>query len=720
MHMNHDPRPQERNPANTATKRVIYTCPMHPQIERDQPGSCPICGMALEPKGLPAEDAENHELTDMTRRLWIGLGLAVPVLVLAMGGMFLHGVITPLASQWVQFTLSTPVVWWAGGPLLVRGWNSVRTRNPNMFTLITLGVGAAWFYSASAFFLRGQFPAAYLQHGVVPVYFEAAAVITVLVLLGQVLELRARSRTSLALKSLLDQAPKTARRVRDGHEEEIPAEEVRVGDILRVRPGEKVPADGALTEGHSSLDESMITGESLPVEKIATDKLTGGTINGTGSFLMRAERVGADTMLSQIVHLVVEAQRSRAPIQRLADKVSAVFIPTVLLAATISFFAWAYFGPEPRFLFGMVNAIAVLIIACPCALGLATPISIMVAVGRGAQAGVLVKNAAALEALGKVTTLIVDKTGTLTEGRPKVVRIWNGTGGNEAETLALAASLENQSEHPLARAVMQAAAERKIALREVADFASFPGKGVAGLISGITVRIGKEDWLAAGGVGISPEWKSEAAKLREQGNTVIFVAGNDRMLALIGVADPVKASTPKAIEELHRLGLRVIMATGDNAQTAQVVAKQLNIDEVYAAVEPKAKRELVLALKAKGQRVAMAGDGVNDAPALAEADVGIAMGTGTDVAIESAGLTLVKGDLQALVRAVHLSRATMKNIRQNLFFAFFYNALGVPIAAGLLYPFFGWLLNPMLAGAAMSLSSVSVISNALRLRRTPL
>ncbi len=711
----------ERNPAVAATRgKTIYTCPMHPQIEQDHPGNCPICGMALEPKGVSAGDEENHELHDMTRRFWIGLALAAPVLVLAMGEMFLHGVITPVASQWIQFALSTPVVWWAGWPLLVRGWNSVRTWNLNMFTLIAIGVGTAWCYSVAAFFLRDKFPASYLQHGAVPVYFEAAAVITVLVLLGQVLELRARSRTGLALKALLDQAPKTARRVRDGNEEEIPADDVKVGDILRVRPGEKAPVDGVITEGHSSLDESMITGESLPVEKSLHDKITGGTINGTGSFLLRAERVGADTVLSQIVHLVAEAQRSRAPIQRLADKVAAIFTPTVLAVAALTFVAWAYFGPEPSYLHGMVNAIAVLIIACPCALGLATPISIMVAVGRGAQAGVLVKNAAALEALGKITTVIVDKTGTLTEGKPKVVNIWTGAGGNEAETLALAASLENRSEHPLARAVTKAAEERSIALRDVANFESIPGNGVSGLISGQTIRIGKEDWLAASGVSVSPEWNAEATKLREQGQTVIFVAGNDRMLALLGVADPIKATTPKAIEELHRLGIRVIMATGDNAQTAEVVAKKLAIDEVRAGVEPKAKRELVLALKAKGERVAMAGDGVNDAPALAEADVGIAMGTGTDVAIESAGLTLLNGDLQALVRAVHLSRATTRNIRQNLFFAFFYNALGVPVAAGVLYPFFGLLLNPMLAGAAMSLSSVSVILNALRLRRVRL
>jgi Cu+-exporting ATPase len=710
----------ERNPAVPLAGKTIYTCPMHPQIEEDHPGDCPICGMALEPKGVSGEIEDNHELKDMTRRFWVGLVLAVPVLILSMGAMLVHAVIAPVASLWIQFALSIPVVWWAGWPLFVRGWNSVQTWNLNMFTLIAIGVGTAWSYSVAALFLRDRFPAIYLEHGVVPVYFESAAIVTVLVLLGQMLELRARSRTGLALKALLNHVPKTARRMHDGREEEIPVDEVKVGDTLRVRPGEKTPVDGIITEGHSSLDESMITGESLPVEKSVSDSVTGATINGNGSFLMRAERVGADTVLSQIVHLVAEAQRSRAPIQRLADKVSAVFIPAVFAAAAISFLAWVIFGPEPRYLYGMVNAIAVLIIACPCALGLATPISIMVGVGRGAQAGVLVKNATALETLGKVITVIVDKTGTLTEGKPKVVSIWNGAEGNEAETLALAASLENQSEHPLARAVMKAAGERGIPLRDVANFASVPGKGVTGLISGEAVRIGKEDWLAANSVSVTPEWNAEATKLRELGQTVIFVAGNGRMLALIGVADPIKATTPKAIEELHRLGIRVIMATGDNATTAAAVAKQLNIDEVHAGLEPKAKRELVLALKAKGESVAMAGDGVNDAPALAEADVGIAMGTGTDVAIESAGLTLIKGDLQALVRAVHLSRATMKNIRQNLFFAFFYNALGVPVAAGVLYPFFGVLLNPMLAGAAMSLSSVSVILNALRLSKARL
>jgi Cu+-exporting ATPase len=672
--------------------------------------------MTLEPMGIPEDQGEDRELVDMSRRFWIGLVLAVPVFVLAMGEMPLAGVIPPRISQWIQLVLSTPVVWWAGFPFFARAWSSIRTGNLNMFTLIALGVGTAWTYSVFALLAAGRFPAAYISHGVAPVYFEAGAVITVLVLLGQVLELRARGRTSFALRALLDQAPKTAHRVRDGREEEVPAGDVQVGDILRVRPGEKVPVDGRITEGSTAIDESMITGESLPVEKHAGDKTTGATINGTGSFLMSAERVGENTVLSQIVHLVAEAQRSRAPIQKLVDRVSAVFIPVVLAAAAVSFAAWAYWGPEPRYLHAMVNAIAVLIIACPCALGLATPISIMVAVGRGAQEGILVKSAAALETLGKVRTIIVDKTGTLTEGRPKVVSIWTGPGGDEGRALASAASLESQSEHPLARSVVVAAEARGLRLQAVDHFESVPGNGVSGRIDGKTVRIGKEDWLAAAGVAIGETWEAEAGKLRDQGQTVILVAVEKGMLALIGVADPVKKGAPEAVQELHRLGIRVVMASGDNAQTAGIVARLAGIDEVHANVEPKGKLALVAAAKAKDGIVAMAGDGVNDAPALAEADVGIAMGTGTDVAIESADLILVKGDLGALVRAIHLSRATTGNIRQNLFFAFFYNALGVPIAAGLLYPLFGLLLNPMIAGAAMSLSSVSVITNALRLR----
>jgi P-type Cu+ transporter len=699
---------------------MIYTCPMHPQIEQDHPGNCPICGMNLEPKGVPVEGSEDLELASMSRRFWIGVILAVPVLVLAMGETALSRFIAPHVSQWIQLALSTPVVLWAGSPFFARGWASVRSWNLNMFTLIALGIGTAWGYSVLALLEADRFPEAYKAHGVAPVYFEAAAVITVLVLLGQVLELRARGRTSMALRALLGQVPKTAHRVRNGQEEEIPVDEVGVGDIIRVRSGEKVPVDGRVTEGSSSVDESMITGESLPVVKHAGDGTTGATINGQGSFLMRAERVGENTILSQIIRLVSEAQRSRAPIQQLVDRVSGFFIPAVLAAAAISFAAWSLWGPEPRYLLALVNAIAVLIIACPCALGLATPISIMVAVGRGAQEGILIKSASALEALGTVRTIVLDKTGTLTEGKPRLVTIWTGEGGGEAESLALAASLENQSEHPLARSVTAAAAARGMALRPVDHFEATAGSGVMGEVDGTKVRIGKESWLVGAGVSVEPRWTTEATKLREQGLTVMLVAVEANMRALIGVADPLKIGAKEAAEELHRLGIRIVMATGDNAQTAAIIAKLAGIDEVHANVEPKGKLEIVAAEKAKGAVVAMAGDGINDAPALAEADVGVAMGTGTDVAIESAGLILVKGDLRALVRAIHLSRATTGNIRQNLFFAFFYNALGIPIAAGVLYPFFGLLLNPMIAGAAMSLSSVSVITNALRLRRRPI
>jgi Cu+-exporting ATPase len=705
----------DKNQAMTSDRPVIYTCPMHPQIERDHPGACPICGMALEPKGVPIEGEGDEELADMTRRFWIGLALAAPVFVLAMAEMPLAGLVPPRISQWIQLLLSTPVVWWAGWPFFVRGWNSVKTWNLNMFTLIALGIGTAWTYSVVGLVARDYFPPGYRHDGVVPVYFEAGAVITVLVLLGQMLELRARGRTSTALRALMDQAPMTARRVRDGKEEEIPTADVQVGDRLRVRPGEKVPVDGRLAEGQSAIDESMITGEAIPVEKQKGDGVTGGTINGNGSFLMTAERVGTDTMLSRIVQLVAEAQRSRAPIQQLVDKVSKVFIPAVLAAAAMAFAAWAILGPEPRYLNAMVNAIAVLIIACPCALGLATPISIMVAVGRGAQSGVLVKNAAALEELGAIDTLIVDKTGTLTLGKPSVVDLWAG-GGDELEALALVASLETQSEHPLARAIIQAAVDRKIVLRGLSDFKSTPGHGVEGQVGGRIVRAGTESSLHAAGVAMAPEWEAKANQLRAEGKTVILAAADSSMILVVGATDPVKPTAAAAIRNLHGLGIRVVMATGDNAKTAEGVARVLAIDEVHARVDPVAKRELIVGMRAKGARIAMAGDGVNDAPALAEADVGIAMGTGTDVAIESAGLTLIKGDLLGILRAIHLSRATTRNIRQNLFFAFLYNALGIPIAAGVLYPSFGLLLSPMIAGAAMSLSSVSVITNALRLR----
>lgn len=714
----------ERNPAAMLSSKTIYTCPMHPEIEQDHPGNCPICGMALEPKGAPAGEQENAELKDMTRRLWIAAGFGVPILLLAMGEMIpaLHGALPPAKiSAWVQAALSVPAVWWAGWPLFQRGWASIVNRSLNMFTLIAIGVSVAWTYSVVALVFSDALPAEYRGHnGSAPIYFEAAAVITALVLLGQVLELRARSRTSLALRALLDQAPKTARRVRDGREEEIAVEAVEVGDILRVRPGDKVPVDGAIIEGSSNVDESMITGESLPVEKKVGDAVTGATINATGAFLMRAVRVGSDTTLSQIVHLVADAQRSRAPIQRLADRVSAWFIPTVFGAGALSFAAWWIWGPDPRLVHALINAIAVLIIACPCALGLATPISIMVAVGRGAHSGVLVKNAAGLEALGKATTLVVDKTGTLTEGKPKVVSIKIAPGRNEAETLGAAASLEAHSEHPLARAVAALTEDRGLPQKTVEDFQSTTGQGVSGTVDGRRLRVGQPVWLEQNGVTISPEWISDADRRREDGQTVVFVAEDSAVIASIGIADPIKTTTPEALRQLQRLGVEIVMATGDNPKTAAAIAKKLGLSQTHAGIDPAGKRELVQRLKRSGKVVAMAGDGINDAPALAEADVGIAMSTGTDVAIESAALTLMKGDLQSLVRAVRLSRATMRNIKQNLFFAFFYNALGVPIAAGILYPFFGLVLSPMIAGAAMSVSSVSVITNALRLRNADL
>lgn len=688
---------------------ATYFCPMCPGVESDRPGACPMCGMALEPVAA-AEGEDRQELAAMTRRFWAGLALTAPVLLLAMGRAAFAGILTARAADWIQFVLSTPVVGWAGWPFFVRGWNSVRMRNLNMFTLVALGVGVAWTYSTATL----------LANPAGPIYFEAAATITVLVLLGQVLELRARGRTSQALRALLDQAPKTARRVTDGREEDIPVEAVAVGDLLRVRPGEKIAVDGEVVDGRSAVDESMISGESMPIGKGPGDPVVGGTVNGAGTLLFRAQRVGGDTVLSQIVRLVADARRSRAPVQQLADRVAGIFIPAVFLAAALSFCAWALWGPEPRLVHALVNAVAVLIIACPCALGLATPISVMVAVGRGAQNGILVKHAAALEALGRATVLVVDKTGTLTEGKPRLASVWTGPSGDADQALAVAASLEHASEHPLGRAVVQAAIERQLPLQPPRDFRSLPGEGVQGSVAGREVRIGKEEWLESSGVEVGPEWKAQARALRADGQTAIFVATGQRMLALIGVTDPPKPDAERAIRELHRLGLRVIMATGDNADTAAAVAGKLGITEVKARVEPRGKRDLVAEARRGGAIVAMAGDGVNDAPALAEADVGIAMGTGTDVAIESAGLTLMRGDIHALVRAIHLSRGTMRNIRQNLFFAFLYNGLGIPIAAGVLYPAFGLLLNPMIAGAAMSFSSVSVISNALRLRTAKL
>jgi Cu+-exporting ATPase len=698
---------------------TIYTCPMHPQIRQVGPGSCPICGMALEPEVVSADSGPNHELAEMSRRFWIGLVLAVPVMALEMGGHLanLHMLLGQKLSNWLQFALATPVVLWAGWPFFVRGWQSLKTRNLNMFTLIAMGTGVAWLYSVVAVAVPGLFPPTFRgPEGTVAVYFEAAAVITVLVLLGQVLELRARDQTSGAIRALLDLAPKTARRLKDdGSDEEVALDAIGVGDRLRVRPGEKVPVDGEVAEGRSSLDESMVTGESMPVTKEAGAKVIAGTLNTTGSFVMRAEKVGRDTMLARIVQMVAEAQRSRAPIQRLADMVSGYFVPVVIAIALAAFAAWAIWGPEPRLAFGLVAAVTVLIIACPCALGLATPMSIMVGVGRGAQAGVLIKNAEALERMERVDTLVVDKTGTLTEGKPKVVAIVPAAGFAEADVLRLAASAEKASEHPLALAILAAAAERGLALSEVADFDSPTGKGVVGTVEGRRLALGNTRFLHELGIDTAA-LEGEAEHLRQEGATAIFLTLDRRAAAIFAIADPVKETTPAALEALAREKVRVVMLTGDNRTTAQAVARRLGITEVEAEVLPDQKSAVVEKLRREGRVVAMAGDGVNDAPALAAAEVGIAMGTGTDVAIESAGVTLLKGDLIGIVKARRLSQATMRNIRQNLFFAFIYNAAGVPIAAGVLYPMFGILLSPIIAAAAMALSSVSVVGNSLRLR----
>jgi Cu+-exporting ATPase len=702
---------------------TIYTCPMHPQIRQIGPGTCPICGMALEPELVSAESEPNPELADMRGRFGAGLVLAVPVVALEMGGHLvdLHGVISQSTSNMLQFIFATPVVLWAAWPFFVRGWRSLVTRNLNMFTLIAMGTGVAFLYSVVATLMPGLFPSALRGHdGAVAVYFEAAAVITVLVLLGQVLELRAREQTSGAIRALLDLAPKVARRVKDdGPDEEIALEDVVAGDRLRVRPGEKVPVDGVLIDGRSSLDESMVTGESMPATKEVGAKVIGGTLNQSGGFVMRAEKVGRDTMLAQIVQMVAQAQRSRAPIQRLADQVSGWFVPAVIAIAIVAFGAWATFGPEPRFTYGLVAAVTVLIIACPCALGLATPMSIMVGVGRGAQAGVLIRNAEALERMERVDTLVVDKTGTLTEGKPKVVAIVPAADHDEEEVLRFAASVERSSEHPLAAAIVAAANERKIALAPVTDFDSPTGKGAIGMVEGRRIVLGNAKFLAELGIE-TDALSSEAERLRRDGATAIFVAMDGKLAGVIAIADPVKATTPAALDALRREGLRIVMLTGDNRTTARAVAERLAISEVEAEVLPDHKSDVVARLRREGRVVAMAGDGVNDAPALAAADVGIAMGTGTDVAMESAGVTLIKGDLGGIVRARTLSEAVMRNIRQNLFFAFCYNAAGVPIAAGVLYPVFGILLSPVIAAAAMALSSVSVVGNALRLRRTEL
>ena len=717
-----DEKPAAHEPEPAPQEGVEYTCPMHPEIVQRGPGSCPICGMALEPRTITAETEENPELRDMTRRFWICVVLTVPILALMIAEMLpghpLQGFLGSRLRGWVEFALATPVVVWGGWPFFDRGWRSVVSRHLNMFTLIALGTGAAYLYSVAAIFVPGAFPAAFRDPhtGTLALYFEPAAVIVTLVLLGQVLELRARSQTSSAIRSLLGLAPKTARVVHSGgHEEDIPLEHVKPGDQLRVRPGEKVPVDGVVREGGSWVDESMVTGESIPVEKSSGARVTGGTVNGTGSFIMQAERVGRDTLLAQIVRMVGEAQRSRAPVQRLADTVSAWFVPAVVAAAIVSAIVWGISGPEPRLAHALLSAVAVLIIACPCALGLATPMAIMVGTGRGAQAGVLVRNAEAIELFEKVDTIVVDKTGTLTEGKPSLVSAAALNGFDENEMLRLAASLEQASEHPLAAAIVAGARQRNLPLARATDFEAITGRGVRGSVDGRKIAIGNAALLDSDGGD-----PALAGELRKQGQTIMFVDIDGQAAGMLGVADPLKKTSAEAIRMLHGEGLRVVMMTGDHRSTAEAVARQLGIDDIEADVLPSRKAEAVKRLQAEGRRVAMAGDGVNDAPALAQADVGIAMGTGTDVAMESAGVTLVKGDLRGLVRARRLSRATMRNIRQNLFLAFVYNALGVPIAAGVLYPFFGIVLSPMIASAAMTFSSVSVIANALRLRTVAL
>ena len=702
-----------------AGEATEWTCPMHPKIRRPGPGSCPICGMALEPVTVTADSGPSPELADMTRRFWVGVALSIPVVLLGMGADLvpaIHDLISASASAWVQLVLATPVVLWAGWPFFERGWVSVRTLKLNMFTLIAMGTGVAWLFSVVATVAPGVFPAAFRMDGTVDVYFEAAAVITTLVLLGQVLELRAREQTSGAIRALLDLTPDTAHRINpDGTEAEVTLDQVQVGDRLRVRPGEKVPVDGMVEEGRSSLDESLVTGESMPVTKTTGDTVIGGTINQTGSVVVRADKVGRDTMLARIVQMVAEAQRSRAPIQRVADQVATWFVPAVIVVAIVAFVVWAIVGPDPRLAHALIVAVSVLIIACPCALGLATPMSIMVGVGRGAGLGVLIKNAEALEVTEKVNTLVVDKTGTLTEGKPSVTQIVPATGFDTDELLRLAAGVERASEHPLAMAVVKAATDAALTTPDVSDFDSPTGKGVIGTVEGRRGLLGSSTLLGGHGIA-TPVLGAAAARLRADGATVIFVGDDEQVAGMLAIADPVKDTTPAALEALRQEGIEVVMLTGDNRVTAEAVARRLGIDRVEAEVLPDHKSEIVTRLRADGRVVAMAGDGVNDAPALAAADVGIAMGTGTDVAIESAGITLLKGDLTGIVRARSLSQATMSNIRQNLVFAFIYNVAGIPIAAGVLYPAFGWLLSPMIAAAAMALSSVSVITNSLRLR----
>ena len=697
---------------------------MHPEVEQDHPGACPKCGMTLESKTIGDEEQEHGETRSLSRKFWIALVLTIPVLFLAMGhtipGLNIDSIVPKRIEKWIEFVLTTPVVLWAGGFFFTRAWQSIVNRSLNMFTLIAVGVGAAYFYSAVAVIAPGIFPSSFQRHGEVELYFEAAAVITTLILLGQLIEARARSRAGHAIKALLGLAAKTAHRVRDGQEQEIVVDQIQKDDVLRVRPGEKIPIDGVIIDGKSNLDESMITGEPMPVGKQAGEKVIGATVNQTGSFLMRAERIGSETVLAQIVQMVAEAQRSRAPIQKLADTVSGYFVPAVIGVAIITFVVWSIVGPAPAMAYALVNAVSVLIIACPCALGLATPMSIMVGVGRAAQAGILVKNAQAIEVTEKVTHLVTDKTGTLTAGKPEVVSRIVANSMSECDLLQIAASVESQSEHPLARAIVESAKREKIELRGITDFQSITGGGVSANLDGRTILIGKEKFLTDSNVRFPEELTKEALCLQEKAQTTVWLAVNGDAVGVLGIADPIKPTTKQAVGELHAMHLKIIMCTGDNLQTAESVARELGIDQFKAEVMPDEKIGIVKQLESEGAIVAMAGDGINDAPALAAADIGIAMGTGTDVAIESAGITLVKGDLMGIVKAIHLSRGVMRNIRQNLFFAFIYNALGVPIAAGVLYPFFGLLLNPMIAGAAMSFSSVSVIANALRLRKTPL
>jgi Cu+-exporting ATPase len=716
----------EPNPAySLCHSQVTYTCPMHPEIEQDHPGDCPICGMTLEPKAAASEAEDDSEAKSLARKFWLGVILTVPILFLSLGKM-LPGVSTdrlvPAAiNNWIQLVLAAVVAFWCGGIFFVRAWRSIVNRSLNMFTLIGLGVGAAYLYSAIATVLPNIFPESFKQNGELDLYFEAAAVITVLVLLGQWLEARARRRTGRAIQSLLGLAAKTAHRLSaEAHEEEVSIDALQPGDLVRVRPGEKIPLDGTVTDGSTTVDESMITGEPIPVEKGSRDKVIGGTVNQTGSFVMRVEKVGSETVLSQIVHMVAEAQRSRAPIQKLADQVAGYFVPAVIAVAILTSLIWAVWGPQPKLAYAVVNAVAVLIIACPCALGLATPMSIMVGVGRGAQAGVLVKNAEALETAERITYLIVDKTGTLTAGKPEVTDLVAAAGSQENSLLALAAALETQSEHPLARAVVSEANKRGIRPREAKQFQSVTGAGLKAFVDDNSVLVGNQEFLTGNGVSISNELVDKAGQLTRQARSLVWVANDGRAVGLIGIADPIKETTPSAIQRLHDLGVKLVMATGDNPDTARAVAERLQIDEVRAGLKPEDKQRLVQELKAKGATVAVAGDGINDAPALAAADVGIAMGTGTDVAIQSAGITLLKGDLNGIAKALLLSRKVMGNIRENLFFAFIYNLLGVPIAAGILYPFYGLLLSPMIAGAAMSFSSVSVVANALRLNRVRL